>query len=85
MPIKQILRGREGERKIERVQVWDEVACLVNRSGFPSCRQNSRLWISSTTRLTGDEESQESPGQVILSHGHRAQVLQEGREQKRER
>jgi hypothetical protein len=51
-------------------------------SGFNGHRQNSRNWISSTTRWTGD--SQESTGQVVLRHGPRAQVERE-KERKREK
>ena len=51
------------------------VARPVIRSGFNSHRQNSRNWISSTTRWTGD--SQEFSGQVVLRHDPQAQVLRE--------
>ena len=44
-------------------------------------RQNSLNWSSSMARWTGD--SKESPCQVVLGHGPRAQVLRE-RERKRE-
>jgi hypothetical protein len=61
------------------------VAGPVNEAGFNSRRQNNRNWISGTTRWTGDGDRQESPGQVCLRHGPRAQVLREGRERESER
>ena len=47
-----------------------QVAHPVNRAGFPSHRQNSLNWSSSTARWTGD--SKDSSGQVVLRHGPRA-------------
>ena len=72
---------REGEGQgstLKLKQQHDKVALLVSRSGFHSYRQNSRNWISSTTRWTGD--SQESLGQVDPIHGPRNQVIPGGGE-----
>ena len=73
---------RERKRESRKQQVRDKVARPVNMSGFHSRRQNSRKWMSSMTKWTGD--SQESSGEVVLRYEPRAQILREGREIKRE-
>ena len=57
---------RCGRERGSKQQLLERIACPVNISRFHSIRQNSRNWINSTARGTGDGDSWELSGRVVL-------------------